>query len=503
MVKTPVVLYKTLIIGIILLFIGTSIVSSTDNTLKEIPVDSFPLEPVISSDEKFISNTTVYMFIVFGYSGTGFYAFYDDGTYLFSEWTGDDFFSGGTWTNDGRYLCCLYKNGTLYDIDPETLDACAIGDGGVSLNGLAYNPVNEKLYGASGKDLYEIDKTTGEQTYIGAFGIDNVSHMIAIAFDINGICYGWDVKFSGESYLYKVNTSTGEATIVGGMGMTLIYAQDGAFEYDTDILYLVAYTSSMGNCLLECDEDTGECYYISHLPGVTTTALAIPYEIDNEPPVTTIHFDPSEPDGENGWYKSIPDIYFEATDDMSGVNHTFYRIEGGCWEEYLGGPIVFLGEDGEYIIEFYSVDNAGNVEDVKSADFKIDKTNPESTLEWKVWKEGLKWYVKFILNASDATSGMGERLEFFINDVLQDSFNVNWPTFELVIPWDKNYKFVTFGFKFSDLAGNHVYLMVNGSDINSRSRINLSNRYSSNIWFQWFFDRFPFLEVIVSRIMNL
>ena len=145
-----------LAIGIIFLLIGANVVSSTNNIVEDVPADYSHLESVFSSEEKTFPNTTWYMF--HAYSGGGeFYVIYPNGTSRWVKFEGGDFLSGGTWTNDGRYLCCMFGNGTLYDIDPVTLYACAIGDGGVGLNGLAYNPVNEKLYGASSYDLYEIN----------------------------------------------------------------------------------------------------------------------------------------------------------------------------------------------------------------------------------------------------------------------------------------------------------------------------------------------------------
>ena len=395
------------VIGIIFLLIGFSVVSSMDNLAKDISVDYSPLELVFRSEEKISSNSTWYMFIAMSGQGPGFYAIYPNGTYKFSEWEGEGFFSGGTWTNDGRYLCCMYENGTLYDIDLETFDAYAIGDGGVGLNGLAYNPRTGKLYGASGKDFYKIDITTGNQTYIGAFGIDNNSHMIAIAFDMEGICYGWDVKSSGESYLYKINIGTGEATIVGGMGMYLCYAQDGAFEYDTDILYLVAYSSNA--FLAECDEDTGECIYICSLQW-ETTALAITYE-DNEPPVSTHSLNPPEPDGLNGWYVNDVDVTLSATDDIVGVKEIKYRVDGGPIQTINGDNGTFTitkeydADDLE--IRYWAIDNAGNEETPNTFYIDMDQTEPFTDLTYEVvggnpWQG---WDFQVGITAIDVTSG--------------------------------------------------------------------------------------------------
>ena len=98
---------------------------------------------------------------------------------------------------------------------------------------------------------------------------------------------------------------------------------------------------------------------------------------DITPPVTTCTLNPPEPNGENGWYVSDVTVTLNATDDMSGVNATYYRINNGEWETYEV-PFV-INESNYYVIEYYSVDNEGNVEDVKSASFKVDSVPPVTT----------------------------------------------------------------------------------------------------------------------------
>ena len=74
---------------------------------------------------------------------------------------GPQFPVGGTWTNDGRWLAVDYFHGYLYEMYPETGEMIDIGGGGVNLNGLAYNPVDNKLYAAASYSLYEFDIETG------------------------------------------------------------------------------------------------------------------------------------------------------------------------------------------------------------------------------------------------------------------------------------------------------------------------------------------------------
>lgn len=241
-----------------------------------------------------------------------------------------NFLSGGTWTNDGRWLCCYYGDGQLWEVNPLNGNIYVIGGGGVNLNGLACNPVNNRLYGAGDTALYAIDMETGAQELIGPFGSD-VWYMIGMAFDSSGVLYGWSLN----DYLWTINTSTGDATQVGPLGIDLNYAQDGDFDRDNgDILYLAAFTLSpnYGGYLYTCDKNTGACTLVGAFPGITEIdALAIPYNWSN--PIADFTWTPTLPNpGETILFNASasydPDGYFKLyewdwnNDGIFDENHT-------------------------------------------------------------------------------------------------------------------------------------------------------------------------------------
>ena len=94
------------------------------------------------------------------------------------------------------------------------------------------------------------------------------------------------------------------------------------------------------------------------------------------------------PSGDNVFAGEVT-VTLNATDDWSGVDYTMFcysYIELGGqvgvsteWAEYLG-PFV-VSTLGNYTVNYYSVDLAGNTEETKTTEFSIvgDVTPPETT----------------------------------------------------------------------------------------------------------------------------
>lgn len=117
-------------------------------------------------------------------------------------------------------------------------------------------------------------------------------------------------------------------------------------------------------------------------------------------PVTTLSFDPETPDGNNDWYVSNVTCTLNATDDVSGVNSTYYKINEGLWERYEY-PFVLSTSNYYTVYYYYSVDLAGNVEDVKSGTCKVDGVPPVTTYHVD---QGV--IIMFYLIATDDMSGV-------------------------------------------------------------------------------------------------
>lgn len=155
--------------------------------------------------------------------------------------------------------------------------------------------------------------------------------------------------------------------------------------------------------------------------------------IDTTAPTTSAVLTGSQ--GQPNWFRSDVQVTLVAEDNEGGlgVDYTLYKLEGGDWQEYTS-PLSFTNE-GHYKIEFYSVDNDENIEEIKSVEFNIDKTPPEA----KVFVDQDK--LDMVVEGIDQNLSSVERLE-----------NVNTKKKDDAI------------YTISDLAGNTLNLDVRERD---------------------------------------
>ena len=214
---------------------------------------------------------------------------------------------------------------------------------------------------------------------------------------------------------------------------------------------------------------------------------------DTTPPVTTISYNPEIPDGENDWYVSDVTVNLEATDDMSGVNNTYYSINSEPWVIYEE-PFV-LTEDSLYDIVYFSVDNNGNIEFPKLATVKVDQTEPFINFTYKILYGNPIQGWAFILTviAVDHMSGM-ERVEFYQNENYIKTITGEGPIYQWIydpLGYVKYIKACAF-----DIAGNMAY-----NEVLPKTGMR-SIQQSIHSLFPLFLERYPLLNRILSSIQG-
>ena len=109
--------------------------------------------------------------------------------------------------------------------------------------------------------------------------------------------------------------------------------------------------------------------YDRDLTAIITKPGHIATVADTEAPVTTCTPVPGEPNGDNGWYANIPQITMCAVDSTGTPAKTYYR-----WDK-KGKFILYNGQCqaslGVHTLYYYSIDQSGNVEPMKTMEFKV------------------------------------------------------------------------------------------------------------------------------------
>ena len=163
-----------------------------------------------------------------------------------------------------------------------------------------------------------------------------------------------------------------------------------------------------------------------------TSTIGISNNDDTTPPVSTHTLDPPEPDGLNDYYVSDVTVTLNATDDISGVKEIKYQINDNPVQTIPGdhGTFVITEDSTLHTVIYWAIDNVDNTETQNQFELKMDQTPPVAMLIYEiVGGSPLQgWEIVFNGEAVDECSGV-ERVEFYINDVLQDTVSGPGPQF--------------------------------------------------------------------------
>lgn len=277
------------------------------------------------------------------------------------------------------------------------------------------------------------------------------------------------LPFDNNQYL----ASMANATITLPVGMTLVSGETAKKTIATGSLTSgtsanvtwTVRTDALGNYTIFIEAEGKVAGFVPPLPsypdsyeyddrigGLAHTSL------DKIPPTTSDNYD-------NSWHNANFTIKLNATDGMSGIAETYYRINDDTIIKTVradGQPSITT-ENADNKLEYWSIDNSGNEENHHIlTGIKLDKSSPiiwsqERTPSGNVTSNQP---VTIYANATDSLSGVKSvRLEY---NVTSSPFSLDFPMnlnsttglFECTIPGQPAGALVKYKITAYDHAGN-------------------------------------------------
>jgi hypothetical protein len=186
--------------------------------------------------------------------------------------------------------------------------------------------------------------------------------------------------------------------------------------------------------------------------------------VDTTKPTSAHQLTPANPDGSNGWYVSDVKATITGSDPesngvSSGVKEIRYRVDDGSWQTVTGtSATVTVTTNGEHTVEYYAVDNVGNIGTTNSVSFKIDQADPIMAMEYTAERVGLQWQIVVTVTARDDHSGM-DKVEFYHNTILQETVEGEGPTYTWSYIHQPGLQVILRGVAY-DKAGHSVYMEI-------------------------------------------
>jgi parallel beta-helix repeat protein len=185
---------------------------------------------------------------------------------------------------DGKWYAST-EYGGLYEINKSTGSMTKIGAQD-PLEGLCYDSTTDIWYGVGqffgSGTLYTIDINSGDTVPVGT-----TLPFMGIACDTNGVLYGYTSGSTKDtsSSLYVIDPDSGSTTEIGPMGVGFSEYSDCAYDRDNDVLYVAGMTSSGVSSLYSIDVVTGQATFVDDINydhngimlSVYTAAFAIPW----------------------------------------------------------------------------------------------------------------------------------------------------------------------------------------------------------------------------------
>jgi len=151
----------------------------------------------------------------------------------------------------------------------------------------------------------------------------------------------------------------------------------------------------------ESDNNTLEYWSVDNVNNEETHRFLYCIKLDKTPPSTSDNYD-------SLWHNADFTITITTFEEISGVNETYYRLNGGSIKMVSVDGHPFITTEGDNnTVEYWSIDNASNEETHKFLyNIKLDKTTPSTSDDYDDLWHNYDFTIKLI--AFDEESGVNE-----------------------------------------------------------------------------------------------
>ena len=212
--------------------------------------------------------------------------------------------------------------------------------------------------------------------------------------------------------------------------------------------------------------------------GNTEVQKSAEVKIDKEAPTTESSL--SGTSGNNDYFKGSVQVTLTASDSVSGLGSTSYKIDNGNQTAYLGSPFTVAG-NGTHTVSFWSRDAAGNTASPTTITINIDSTVPVTQATLAGTQGGGGWYTneaQVTLSATDTPSGV-ENTFYKLDDGAQQTysapFNISSSGNHTIIYWSV------------DRAGNtesQRSMLIKVDSVAPSSQASASSTWRFDVWYQ-------------------
>ncbi|WNB92654.1 OmpL47-type beta-barrel domain-containing protein [Bacillus sp. NEB1478] len=254
------------------------------------------------------------------------------------------------------------------------------------VNGQAWNTYNVP-FTVNKSGIYKVEYRSTDQA-----GNKEVTKTIEFTIDMDAPVTSAKTSPVSEGNIFAkpITISLSAKDVLSGVKSTQ-YRIDGK-EWKT---YSTPFKLESGKYTVE--------YRSTDKAGNVESTKSLSVTVDSTAPVTTVK---TSPEKSGNIFNQTVTVKLSATDKLSGVKSTQYRIDGKEWKTYTAS--FTLKTAGKYKIEYRSTDKAGNVESTKSLALTIDTKAAETTAKLSpVKKENIYTeQVTITLTAKDDLSGV-------------------------------------------------------------------------------------------------